>query len=607
MPESPTPPEPIVALTLRYLDGQLSESEVNALAESLRADPALVDRFVEVCFQEQIVADIGIAALHDDEDIDAEVSASVMLDIIRRDRDERLIEAAEAEKAKPPAEPYRLPAKPHESTASTRRVIVIPRWAVYGPIAAVLLIAASILFTQSQQQPATTNAPIVDTVPDSPAAPTPVARLVRAHDAVWAGPDGSPITLANGPLMANQQLNLLEGVAEVRMSDGALLYLQGTTTVRVTSASSIELDRGRLTAKVGGQAVGFQVLTPRTQVVDYGTEFGLVVDQAGQERAEVFTGRVTLAPIHAGAAAQSVTLNGGQGLAMSPTGETRSIAVKAIDYVRDQEFDALMLAQAGSAYHRWLAHTFKVQRDPSVVAFYVFNETDVQRNRLTNHAMSDQIAGDGFLGDGANISPPTWSEGRFEQTRALTFGIDPHGDCRGVLIPDSDALDFDREMTIAAWVRFDHASTAWNTLLSKRDIPPSNLNYQLSLSGQWYSGHCRFQFGAGRDDLNVAGFDETPATDPGNTDQWQHVAVVSDGTRFRYYINGELVSDRAQPMAPRVNSAPLLIGTSSPELRPPLQNGKRPLNGAVSELLLASRAMAGHEIQALYNAGRPEQ
>lgn len=605
MANHPNAPDPIVGLTLRFLDGQLSDAEVQALADNLRADQALVDRFVEICLQEQLVADMGAAGLHDD-DPDADVSTSVMLDIIQRERDERLKEAAAAAKLTPAeTTPPRRP--PAMAESSVPRVIVIPSWAVYGSIAAAILIAASIFYTAQPSRQAPISNPVAENQAPQAHAPSPVASLTRVHSAVWAGPDGQPTTTLPGPLLAGTELELLDGLAEVQMGDGAVVYLQGPAAIHVDSPGSIRLDRGRLTAKVNDGAEGFEIWTPQSQIIDHGTEFGVSVGDSGHERAEVFSGRVTLKPVSNESEAGEVTLRGGQGLAISTDGSTRDISSHELNYVRDLEFEALLLAENGSAYHRWLAYTYVIRRDPAVVAYYVFDEADVGRNRLVNHAAGPRVAGDAFLGDGGNISPPEWADGRFEQTRALSFGIDPHGDCRGAIVPDSDALDFTGEMTIAAWVRFDRSTSAWNTVLSKRDIPPANLNYQLSVSGQWYEGHCRFQFGTGIDTEATPGFDETPSTQRGDTADWQHIAVVSDGTTLRYYINGECVTENSQPMAPAVNDAPLLIGTSSSELRPPLQNGLRPFNGRISELLLARRAYADRDILELYEAGRPQQ
>ncbi len=604
MAEQPNTPEPIVGLTLRFLDGQLSDAEVQALADNLRADQALVDRFVEICLQEQLVADMGAAGLHD-EDPDADVSTSVMLDIIQRERDARLHEAAAAAKAKPveqPSSPRRLVIE----ETPPRRVIVIPSWAVYGSIAAALLIAALVVFTSQPTPTGPVSDPTADTQPPAPDAPSPVATLTRVHSAVWYGQDGQPTTALPGPLLAGTHLQLIDGLAEVEMGDGAVVYLQGPASVHVDTPGSLRLDQGRLTAKAEGQAEGFEVWTPQARITDHGTEFGVSVGESGQEQAEVFSGRVILQPTTPGRDGREVTLRSGQGLAINRDGDTRSISARELSYVRDLEFEALVLAETGSAYHRWLAYTYQVRRDPAVVAYYVFDENDVGRNRLINHAAGTEIASDGFLGDGGNTSPPEWTDGRFEQTRALSFGIDPHGDCRGVIVPDSDALDFAGAMTLAAWIRFDEASTAWNTILSKRDIPPANLNYQLSVSGQWYEGHCRFQFGTGIDSQDFPGFTETPSATRGDTTDWQHIAVVSDGTTLRFYINGERVAETNQPMPPTVNNAPLLIGTSSPDLQPPWQHGRRPLNGRMSELLLANRAFADRDIRSLYEAGRPQ-
>jgi hypothetical protein len=78
------------------------------------------------------------------------------------------------------------------------------------------------------------------------------------------------------------------------MNDGATILVHAPAEIEIETASQVFLHRGRLSSYVPENALGFTVRTPGATIVDYGTEFGVMVNEKGITEAHVFTGRVDL-------------------------------------------------------------------------------------------------------------------------------------------------------------------------------------------------------------------------------------------------------------------------------------------------------------------------
>lgn len=119
----------------------------------------------------------------------------------------------------------------------------------------------------------------------------PVATLVTAVDAQWAGPvDPAVRGFTPGPW------KLVSGVAELRTSAGATVTLQGPSEFTWRSAGLVDLQSGMLQATVPPQASGFTVRTSAARIVDIGTRFGVRVDSTHPTEVHVFEGHVQANP-----------------------------------------------------------------------------------------------------------------------------------------------------------------------------------------------------------------------------------------------------------------------------------------------------------------------
>ena len=144
-----------------------------------------------------------------------------------------------------------------------------------------------------------TRAPVPASTRDSVSAPQPivgVARLIGARQCRWQDAASAP---ALGAGLAPGTLRLTAGIAELAFAGGATVRIEGPAEFVPQSAGHIQLSRGRLLALAPPGARGFTVATPRADVIDLGTQFGVQVDPDGSTAVEVFRGLVEVVALPA--------------------------------------------------------------------------------------------------------------------------------------------------------------------------------------------------------------------------------------------------------------------------------------------------------------------
>jgi hypothetical protein len=167
-------------------------------------------------------------------------------------------------------------ATPQPAETMKRRRVPLLRYA----LVAALTMAASLL-AQWLWRP---------TPPEPPSQPPPnyVATLIRTADCVWVEPS-QPLR-AGGRLLPGD-LRLSQGVAYVGFDGGACLVLEGPAELHVDSASAATLRRGKLVFHGDESAPPFDLHTPTSTLIDYGTEYAVAVGADGEE-VHVFEGEV---------------------------------------------------------------------------------------------------------------------------------------------------------------------------------------------------------------------------------------------------------------------------------------------------------------------------
>jgi hypothetical protein len=119
---------------------------------------------------------------------------------------------------------------------------------------------------------------------------TPVAKVTATRNCLWQTPTES--AGFGSPLYAGQRLSLAAGLIEITFNNGAEVVLEGPAEFDVRSPGQAQLREGRIAAVVPERARGFEVSTAGLNVVDLGTEFGMLTDRDGQTEVHVFRGQV---------------------------------------------------------------------------------------------------------------------------------------------------------------------------------------------------------------------------------------------------------------------------------------------------------------------------
>jgi hypothetical protein len=144
----------------------------------------------------------------------------------------------------------------------------------------------------------------------------PVAKITATRDCRWN--EHSDEVGFGSTLYAGQELNLAAGLVEVTFIDGAQVVLEGPTRFEVRDTDLAELYEGRLAATVPERARGFEIATNGLNVVDLGTEFGMLAEGDDTE-VHVFRGLVMAHVLDAdGQQVRTVELNTQEAARITP-------------------------------------------------------------------------------------------------------------------------------------------------------------------------------------------------------------------------------------------------------------------------------------------------
>ena len=120
-----------------------------------------------------------------------------------------------------------------------------------------------------------------------------VARITGTRNCRWADSVGQQEPIGyDSPVYAGQQLNLVDGFAEITFLSGVKVILQAPAKLDLSTADSSILRHGRMTASVPKGAEGFQIACNGITIIDRGTEFGLNSKESGKTEVRVFDGLV---------------------------------------------------------------------------------------------------------------------------------------------------------------------------------------------------------------------------------------------------------------------------------------------------------------------------
>jgi hypothetical protein len=474
-----------------------------------------------------------------------------------------------------PGEPGAMAQRPARSPRRTRFVF----WAAAGlaGLAAGLVLVLTLVW-QRRPDPAPAAAERAEPTDDS------VAVLLQAPGAVWQGSDRP---LRPGASLPAGRLHLKSGLAYVQFYSGATVILEGPADVRLISPTEMYCTRGKLRAQVPPQAQGFRIGSPKLDLVDRGTEFGLRVDGRGQTEVHVFQGKVELYDAGSDRATGSRRdLTTGRGLRLDERGAARPIVPDPAAFLTVRELAARSEDEARRRHRAWLAASVRLRRDPRVLVYYTFQAGDAW-----NRTLSDQVHGRQPKWDGAIVGCQ-WVRGRWPGKQSLEFKRP--GDRVRIYVPGEYA-----SLTFMAWVRIDGLDNKYNGLLVTDKWGDGRIHWQIKQDEALSLTLLRRP---GEHDQ----FYTPPVLGPAYLGQWTHLAAVYDAQagKATHYVNGRAVSSHVirYPCPLRIGSAAIGNWGAPAEGHP---NPIRNLNGRMDEFLLFNQALGAQEIEDLYQAGKP--
>ena len=573
-------PDKADELVLKCLEGELTEQEQADLERWLLQSPEHVLQLANLGFVEESLFSISrqesagaLLALLADQENEFVIEHPVdITEQVKRDRLER------------------RRARGRQRVGDQRvasHEVVIPKAALWLAAAAVIGLALWLgLYTGKGSQPTPDGGLVIDTPPNEPALPSTatVALVTSEYFAQWdEGHAPSPTRV----LEADHEVFLEQGMARVVLPSGVEVTLEAPARFMVTGGNAAELTAGRLTADVPALATGFTVQTPGGLVTDYGTEFGVAVDESGAIDTHVFTGEVTFQST----AGHLALLKQGDGVRYTRADGMQQTKADPQAFVRKDQFDELV-DQQQEAYKRWLAYSRELRSDPETVLYFSFTADDEQANRLRNVAEETADGLHGKLAHGA--SSPTWDNGRFPQKRGLRFD---RAKTQFVAVPHDDRLNPRKAITIACWINRAGEGGQGGIFLTKADSN-ERISYQFGgFSGDSPIAPSAVQFVANQVVLGAR--ESFPVLH--KTQSWEHIAVTYDGTTVNFYHNGVPAGTETLSGPWPGTDSPLLIGRQGQYER----SIPNPFGGVMDEMVVLSRAMDKSEIKRMYQQGAP--
>jgi len=121
---------------------------------------------------------------------------------------------------------------------------------------------------------------------------TAIAMVTRVIRPQWK--EGAT-ALRPGQPLEKQWIKLESGIVQIEFGSSARVTLEGPAQLRLDSESECFVQAGKLTVLAPPAAANFTVKSSISEVIDLGTEFGLVVDESGEVDVHVLDGQVEVA------------------------------------------------------------------------------------------------------------------------------------------------------------------------------------------------------------------------------------------------------------------------------------------------------------------------
>ncbi|QDT63606.1 FecR domain-containing protein [Calycomorphotria hydatis] len=250
------------------------------------------------------------------------------------------------------------------------------------------------------------------------------------------------------PLHDGQIIKLPLHSAQVVFDSGVAIQVTGPTTLELHEQHCL-LTEGKVRVRVSPGAEGFQIHTPKSLVTDYGTEFGVSVDQTGEEKVAVFEGEVG---INTEESNGEILMSIGQGVTVNKNGELNRLYVvddHTFDYQEFSKHPPLITSVLDNVRSDELYDFYRIirngiQEDSRIYVDRVHEFNSVENSTLPEYLNDSELVmtyNDDKIDDmyemtltldrpaelyvlfDRRLQPPGWLSGQFEKLPEL-IGVD---------------------------------------------------------------------------------------------------------------------------------------------------------------------------------------
>lgn len=288
-----------------------------------------------------------------------------------------------------------------EESESDGKINYTRRIGKYGPYAAAILIMLS-LITVFQMMTGSSS--------------TAIATLTSSTRAHWLDQDGNKLVLQHGAELTPRELTLQRGLAKLTFSNNVVAVLDARKTparIELKSNSQFHLHQGRvnLLNDTHGEHSFTVDLPHQRKVVDVGTEFGLIVDQAQHAEVHVFDGIVDYKRLDdKGEVVGELRLNEKEQIESTPEGEVTPIeAAPRDEFILAEDFNQFaenLTRQTKDGYLMVESYRFP-DEEGKPLKWYRKNYPD------SGYELIDGVVGENQFQDSAWVG---WADGRTRNT-----------------------------------------------------------------------------------------------------------------------------------------------------------------------------------------------
>lgn len=391
-----------------------------------------------------------------------------------------------------------------------------------------------------------------------------------------------------GSTLPPGRLRLEKGFAEIEFYSGATVVLEAPVDFEIVSSMEAFCSAGKLRATVPPHAQGFTIGSPRLDLIDRGTEFGLSVEGLNATEVHVFDGKVEL--YEAGKARKAPPrqeLTAGQAMRIDPPEVASKISSDPKAFRTSHELIVKAEADARRRQRTWRSSIEEKRRDRSLLVYYTFEPENEWSRTLENQASTKLPGTDG------TVVGCEWTEGRWPGKKALDFR--QVSDRVRLTVPG----DFDA-ITMAMWAKIDALPNKFHSLL-------------MSDSGDEFEGHWHIN-SEGTIELGVQGpernrwthYYAVEAYRPEMLGKWAHLAVVYDRAagQVMHLVDGTMVANLQMDFQAPLRFGDCELGNWNPTTRKH-NHPIRFMTGQVDEFMMYSKALTASEISVLADEGRP--